>query len=345
MGNKKIAIPIIAGLFIVLLVALSAGFYISHQLSESAKKEYFWSSKEPARYHILVLLDDSTQAYGDAFVRGIEEAGESYQIAAEMIKIDGSNYKNDLMERLDMAMYMEVDGVILHAFDDEELAMKINTMSDAGIPVITLNEDLPETKRISYVGVNRYTIGQAAGMSLAKQMGGAGRIAVIEQQSFSSSEFSSEDMMILGLTDVLKEYPKLKLSVVRYTEEGVLSAETVASGIVKDYPGITGIFCTDGQNTLGAVQVLLDNNLVNDKVLIGYSDDDEILSYIQKGNIIEASIATNYEDVGREAINAFDEYFEVGFVSSYVNTPLQVIDMDTVDAYIGEKSEQNGEIE
>lgn len=345
MGNKKIAIPIIAGLFIVLMVALSAGFYISYQLSESSKKEYFWSSKEAAKHHILVLLDDSTQAYGDAFVRGIEEAGESYQIAAEVIKIEGNNYKNDVLQRLDMAMYMEVDGVILHAFDDEDLASKINALSDANIPVITLNEDLPETKRISYVGVNRYTIGQAAGMALAKEMEDEGKIAVIEQRSFSSAEFSSEDMMILGLTDVLKEYPNLKLGVVRYTEEGVLSAETVASRIIKEYPDVNGIFCTDGQNTLGAVQVLLDNNLVNDNVLVGYSDDDEILSYIQKGNIIEASIATNYADVGREAINAFNEYFEVGFVSSYVNTPLQVIDMNTVDDYIREKSEQNGEIE
>lgn len=339
MKNRKITYVLVFILGFVLVGALVKGFNISHEISISTKNEYLWESEEVADYHVMVILDEQNQEYGDDFEHSLDEVSEKYKIAVEIIKIDRFNYNEDVLDALDMAMYLKVDGIIVHASLNNSLIEKIKTIQDRGIPVITLNQDLEKSSRMSFVGVNRYNIGQVAGQIFAKSMNGSGKIAVIEQKGYEIEGHSSEDMLLLGLTDVLKAYKNLNLELVRYTEQGVLSAETVATKIFKENPDITGVFCADGQNTLGVVQVLIDNNLVNDIALVGYGSDYEIFDYLQKSKIIEAVIVNEYEDVARLALNAFYEYKNGLSVSNYIDIDLRVVDKENIDTYLSEKSD------
>lgn len=321
-------------LAIILILSLFAGFNISNKISHAAITDYIWDNKNKAEYHIMVILDGSNQLYGDAFKKGLVEASKSYKIATEIIKVDGNNYQTKVLDVLEMATYAKVDGIIVHGYNSVEVIEKIQEAVDAGIPVITLNEDLPTSNRICYVGANRYSIGQMAGDAIATAMNEEGKIAVIEQEGYHQESSDTNDMLILGLKDVIKAYPKVSLEVVKYTQYGVLSAETIATQLLRDNPDINGIFCTDGQNTLGVLQVIVDNNRVGDFSLIGYGDDAELLDYIQKGKIINSTIIANNEDIGREAIKAFYEYKHTGFVSSYINTSVQLIDQNNVNEYL-----------
>jgi ribose transport system substrate-binding protein len=123
----------------------------------------------------------------------------------------------------------------------------------------------------------------------------------------------------------------------------VLSAETAATEVLRENKSINAFFCTEGGNTLGVAQVLIDNNLVGDMVLVGFGNETEIIEYIEKGNIIEASIATDHEDIGKKIILAFHEYQTNHFVSSFINTDLQVVDENNVKTYLNEMSEINGQ--
>lgn len=328
---------------ILLVLSLAAGLWISDRISNSVLGEYFFASKEEALFHLMVIVDEQNLAYGDDFVKGLEAAGVEGKVAVEFLRLSSSDYSERLIDALDKAMYAKVDGVIVHAFSDEALAVKINELAEKEIPVITLNEDLAKSQRISYVGINRYNIGQAAGLELAKAMNGSGKIAVIEQKNYASETAGAEDMLLLGIMDVIKAYPDLSLEFIRYTEQGVLSAETVATKIFRENEEINGIFCTELQNTLGVVQVLIDNNLVSKVALVGVGEDEEILSYINKGQIIDASIVLDYEDIGRKAVEAFLEYKQFYFVPSYTNTELQVVNEENILSFIEEVGEENGE--
>lgn len=330
---------LIAILAISLAVALSVGIYMSNKISLATSESYLFESKNEAIYHVMIIVDGSNQAYGTAFMEGINKTSEQYKVAVEVIRVEGNDYENEVMNLLDMAIYAKVDGVILHGFASESLSKKVEKVIQKDIPVIVLNEDLPYSNRISYIGVNRYKIGQVAGKELAKAMEGSGKVVVIEQKSYKKDDNLSEDLMLLGLTDTLKEYQELNLELVRYTEQGVLSAETIATQIFRETSNINGIFCTNSQNTLGIAQALIDNNLVNEFVLVGYGDEEELLGYIEKGKIARATIVINYEDIGRAAIKTFYEYKNNRFVSGYVNISLQVIDENNVQDYLIEMSE------
>ena len=340
-NNKRLFFWVMGVLVITLSAALFAGFYISYQLTKSSADEYFWTSKENADYHVMILIDGSNQTYSEEFIRGVEEESETYRVATEIISIEGANYRDQLIENMQLAMYNKVDGLIIHAYYDDEVIAMIDELSLAGIPVITMNEDLPSSQRITYVGVNRYTIGEIAAQEMIKSLGTSGKIAVIEPRSYEEYADINDSLLVLGFNDILKKYPNISLEHVLYTEEGVLSAEIIATNLMKENPDINGVFCTNTSNTLGVIQVLVDNNLVSQVSLIGYGDEVEILDSIKKGNIIEASIVTDYNDIGKKAIAAFYEYKTSAFVSNYFNTSIQVIDQSNVDTILLEKSEEN----
>ncbi len=340
-NNKRLFFWVMGVLVITLSAALFAGFYISYQLTKSSADEYYWTSKDNADYHVMILIDGSNQTYSEEFIRGVEEESETYRVATEIISIEGANYRDQLIENMQLAMYNKVDGLIIHAYYDDEVIAMIDELSSAGIPVITMNEDLPSSQRITYVGVNRYTIGEIAAQEMIKSLGTSGKIAVIEPRSYEEYADINDSLLVLGFNDILKKYPNITLEHVLYTEEGVLSAEIIATNLMKENPEINGIFCTNTSNTLGVIQVLVDNNLVSQVSLVGYGDEVEILDSIKKGNIIEASIVTDYNDIGKKAIAAFYEYKTSAFVSNYFNTSIQVIDQSNVDTILLEKSEEN----
>ncbi len=340
MVNKKLY-ALVFVLALILLVSVGMGLWVSSALSQASQNEFFWESKKNANYHIMVILDASDQAYSEAFTKGLMDSAKEYQIAVELIKVDRTNGNQALLDALDMAAYVKVDGIIVHAFNNQTIIDKIQEITKMSIPVITLNEDIASSGRISYVGVNRYAIGQAAGKVLADSIKGSGKIAVIEQKGYDETYSITEDLLLLGIKDVLKADSNLTLELVRYTEQGVLSAETVATEILNEEEGISGIFCTNGQNTLGVVQVLLDKNLIGDIILVGYGNEEEILNFLEKGNIIEASIVTDYEVIGQEAIKVFNDYINTGLASNYVNIDLRVINEATILEYRSEMSKEH----
>ena len=334
MKKKQLLYTLIILFLVFLITAMAVGLYISEQIAGSSGKDYLWEDRSQVSGHILVIVDDSSQTYDSEFESGIREACDANRIAVEIKRIDPNNYIEDLVDELNKALYARIDGVIAHTTNHPLIADKIGELYEQGIPVVAMDQDLPDSPRITFVGVNQYDIGYMAGESLAKALDGKGSVAVISENSYEGESDSKEDMMLLGLREVLKSYPDLSLAHIDYTKQGVLSAETVAMDLIRSYEDINGFFCTSGTNTLGVVQMLIDNNMVNNLQLVGYGNDPEILEYISKGNVVDSTIVSDYRDIGKQSVLALVEYMEHGFVSSYINTDIQVVDENNIEAYM-----------
>lgn len=334
MKTSKILILLIVITGLILIGSLGVGLFISNEI-KNRTESMNQINNEDIQYHIMMILNSSDETYSKSFYTGVEVAASTNKIAVERILIDESNYINEAVDRLDMAMYAKVDGIIIHAYNDSRIIDKIDQASDMGIPVITLNENLHQSQRISFAGNNRYGIGLTVGKTIANLTTGRGKIAIVDKINYSSSVFEETDMLGLGLSDVFEDYDDLDVVLKRHTEQGVLSAETIATEIIDDYSDIDGIYCTDSQSTLGIVQVLIDRNRVGDFTVIGYGDDDEILQYIKTG-VIDATIVTDNEAVGVASVEAFHDYITNGFVKSEFLPSMIVVNKDNIEAYIKE---------
>ncbi|MFI5425609.1 LacI family DNA-binding transcriptional regulator [Aeromicrobium sp. UC242_57] len=93
-------------------------------------------------------------------------------------------------------------GVILKAPDAPEVAAAIADLADRGIPVVTLVTDVPDSRRIAYIGIDNRAAGATAAYLVAQwTSGSAGSVLM----TLSSSTFRGEDDRALGFRDTWAE--------------------------------------------------------------------------------------------------------------------------------------------
>lgn len=335
MKTSKILIVAIIVTGLILISALGVGLYVANEIKNKTES-INQINKENIDYHVMMIINKNDETYSDRFFKGVSQSSNELRIAIEEILIEDDDYINEVVDRLDMAIYSKVDGIIVHVYEDARIIDKINQASDMGIPVITLNENLHNSKRISFSGNNKYSIGLNVGKTIASITSGRGQIAVVDSIDYTFNETEETNMLNLGLKTAISDYADLDVRLTRYTEQGVLSAETIATEILDDYETIDSIYCSDSQSTLGIIQVLIDRNRVNDFTVIGFGDDAEILNYIKSG-VIAATVVTDDEAIGKEAVIAFFDHTTKRLARSESQPSIMVIDKSNVQAYIEDK--------
>ena len=64
---------------------------------------------------------------------------------------------------MQIAIASRVDGIILYTDGDSRISGLIDEAMEQGIPVVTVMNDDTESRRVSYVGVNHYQLGNICG--------------------------------------------------------------------------------------------------------------------------------------------------------------------------------------
>lgn len=86
-------------------------------------------------------------------------------------------------------------GIVLKAADEPLINQAVNQVTAAGVPVVTLVTDLPQSERIAYVGMNNRTAGQTAAYLLSRWLDPAPQpVAVV----LSSDLFRGEEEREMG---------------------------------------------------------------------------------------------------------------------------------------------------
>jgi len=79
-------------------------------------------------------------------------------------------------EELRRIMSKKPAGVLVSAGNAELLTPEINAAVEAGTPVVTIDADAPQSKRLFFVGTNNYEAGQMGGRLLIKLLNGKGTV-------------------------------------------------------------------------------------------------------------------------------------------------------------------------
>lgn len=333
MSKRLFLGTLIAVLLFIFIGSVATGVYLFTKINMNINAQS--KADEDKKYHIAVIVDGYHSTYSTQFLDGLQKGANEGNIAFEYWEIKANNVLEECLKQLDMAITSKVDGVILHAFNDERYEVLINKAEDAGIPVVILHEDVPSSRRLTYVGINRYNIGAKVAEIFQQNMPNGGNIALIEKNLYGNNsgltDQNNVDLLVMGMQEVISKNTALNLSQVKYTDVGLLSAEAVTTDIIHDESSIKGIFCADGQDTLGVLQVLTDFNRLNDVIIIGFDDLPEIVNYIDKG-LIKASVVADYEMIGYEAVKALENRLNNKVVSSYIMTDIKIIQKSDIEA-------------
>lgn len=191
---------------------------------------------------------------------------------------------NAMIAAFEQSIAKKPDGLVVVGFEPS-LDPIVNKAIDQGIPVVTVDADLPTSKRIAFVGTGNFNAGQTGGKKLAELIGGKGKVAIMTKPGQSNLE-----ERIAGYKQALSEYPDIELVQISDTQSDPVVAAQVASALLQKYPDLAGIGCVEAAGGSGAATAVREAGKAGQVKIVSMDRGNEVLEAIEEG-VISASIA------------------------------------------------------
>ncbi len=176
-------------------------------------------------------------------------------------------------------------GILVSPARPEIFKDAIDNAMQAGIPVICVDSDSPESRRILFIGTNNYRAGLESGERIAQLMHGHGALVVIT----IPGQFNLDERA-RGLEDALKKYPSIYTTKILNDSGNSQIAQDELSGLLQNKEKIDGIVCLEASGGPGAAKAL-DRFEMSGKIpVVAMDANPETLNWISKG-VIAATIA------------------------------------------------------
>ncbi len=134
-------------------------------------------------------------------------------------------------------------GLIITPINHPDVAARLNQLVDDGCPVIALNSDIDNCRRMAYVGCDYVRSGQTAAQMLGLITQGHARILVVT----GSLKMMGHQQRVSGFAEVIRtEYPQADIvDVLENNDDDILSAKQVTMAMRID-PSINALYFSAG---------------------------------------------------------------------------------------------------
>jgi LacI family transcriptional regulator len=150
---------------------------------------------------IGIVLPSVNRAFFDQIVEGVHQAAQELRdmgIGTTVNTVDAAD--DTLVERaMNDMIEAHVAGLIITGPDTARVRSAVNRAVEVGIPVITINSDIPDSKRLCFVGQDLAKSGRVAGELMAKTVCGSGRVLAIT----GNLNFQAHNDRIVGFREGL----------------------------------------------------------------------------------------------------------------------------------------------
>lgn len=138
------------------------------------------------------------------------------------------------------------NGIFLKAPDVPEIAAAVDRVVQSGIPVVTLVTDLPNSRRLAYVGVDNRAAGETAAYLIGAWLGKRRADVLV---TLSSSRFRGEEEREMGFRRALREH-FADLGVVDVSEGHGIDRPTgdLVRTALTHHPDIAAVYSIGGGN-------------------------------------------------------------------------------------------------
>lgn len=266
--------------------------------------------------HYGFFLPASDFSFFSKIKDGAIKAAESMDCAITFYQIDNNPLS------LEMVPASGLDGICLYPYNlNDKMIESVINISDSGIPVVQIENEIFSNDSTLFIGTNNFDSGKAIGELAKISSNSFISIAVIYSEK-NPGLYADSSLVEIGIRSVLGNtlagfYSDL-------TNLNPLDAERLIYDLLKKQPNIDIIVLTDPNDTMVAVQAIIDLNMVGMIKIIGFGEDEQIKNYIKKG-VIFGTIVRNPYSIGFSAVMALEDVKYNGNTSSYVDTGINII--------------------
>ncbi len=328
--RKAIQLPVVRTMVTIFLVSLVAVSFIAYffYLKTNVVSGLDYSTYE---YHIAIISDETGNSFWELVYASAKETWAEYGAYVEQIDQDLVNCFS-MEDAINVAIYAGVDGILLRPTEGEVSGEMIERAYEHGIPVVTMQKDLPTTSRQGFVGINDYFLGQEYGLQVLKLAQEDTHLVTVLVPAAAFDE-TSQSWFQQGLTSTVQQGEiAFDLQIIQ-DDKGLNNAEdiihSIAAGAVEQ-PDI--ILCLDETITLSTSQLIREVGLSEEIQIVGSYVSDAILEEIEAG-YLQSSITIDPVELGGVSVEALMTYIQYHLVSYYTEVDTMVIDQEVILAF------------
>ena len=254
-------------------------------------------------------------------------------------------------QAFESALQQKPSGILISVADPKLMKEDIDKAIAAGIPVVTIDSDAPDSKRLFFIGTNNYQAGLTGGRRLAKELNGKGNVVV-----FTMPEQANLQDRLRGYREALDSTPQIKIvRVVDIKGDPRIAFDTATAIIGKERDKVDAFVCLEAQAGK-EVATVLSNNGIKNKVVMAMDTDPETLEWIQKG-AIAATISQKPYTMAYVGVMMLDDLYHhkprnlqsdwandsFAPIPSFVDTGSSLVDKSNVEAFLQTKRSLGGD--
>jgi ribose transport system substrate-binding protein len=213
---------------------------------------------------------------------GLQEAGKAMGVKTEYV--GPAEYDMSAMvTAFEQAIARKPAGIIVVGFEPSLNAI-VDKAVDAGIPIVTVDADLPGSKRIAFVGTGNFQAGYEGGKKLSQLIGGKGKVALMTKPGQSNLE-----ERIAGYKKAFSEAQGIELVQIADTQSDPGVAAQAAASLLQKFPDLAGIGCVEAAGGSGAATAVNEANKKGKIKIVSMDRGNEVLQAIKDG-VISATV-------------------------------------------------------
>ena len=303
------------------------------------------SRHDNSERYILITVN-TRLPYWKAAASGLAKAAAQYGVKTD---VRGPELYDPASEPQELrnALALKPAGLLVSVADRSLMGPAIDEAVNAGIPVLTIDSDAPESKRLYFIGTNNMQAGVLGGKRLAEKLHGKGNVVF-----YTMPQQPNLDDRLRGYKDVFEDYPGIQIVEVFNIkgDSGNAFDRTMHYLTDKSVRRVDAFVCLESSGGRDVAEALRRQQHASDRIVIAMDADDDILTGIKQG-FIDATVTEKPFTMAFYGLKALDDihHYPADLKRSYapnsfspfptfVDTGSTLVDKSNVDEYL--KAEQ-----
>jgi len=270
---------------------------------------------------------------------GLADSAKQMGVKAELT--GPANFSPDEeLKAFQQAVAQKPSGILLSASTPEIFREPINAAVQQGIPVICVDADSPDSKRIVFIGTDNFRAGLESGKRMTELLAGKGNVVIITiPGQFNLGE------RVRGVDEALKKYTGIKITKTIDDKGDSRNAYDAISALLQGKEKPDGIIALEASGGAGAADALHRVDLTGKIPIVAFDKDPETLEWIQRGAITATVVQKPYvmsfyglkflDDLHHNAVHEFKDWRTAPNppMPAWVDTGTAIVDKNNLAAF------------
>lgn len=237
-------------------------------------------------------------------IDGAKESLKDFNVEIVKVPFKGTDYKlqKQILEDVYTKYSTSISGLVTVPWNLSKLNPIIDKFADSSIPVVTINADAPQSKRIACIAPPSKKVGMIAGELMSKMISSSGKVIVIS----GNKETTIHTKIVEGFIKTMSsELPSI--DIIQIIDSNPDNTYVTLKDFFTKFHDIKGIYSNNSRSTLLIGKIITEMNLKNKFKAIGTDLFDESIKFL-KEDVLQAIIYQNPYMQAYEGVNFLFNY-------------------------------------